>query len=358
MAKNKTQKSQNMVVFDKKYYDSIMREFGYDPIEFEKIDFSLRNLKRDDLQRRWLCHHDGNIFSSGLEKGNKSIVATGLGLSGVPHAGTMSQILRSITLQEAGVPVQMVLGDLDAYNGKMQPLKTVLELAERYKKFVSSLGFKQIHGSVLRSQFERPDVLRTSYLIGHFMEDRMFNKAEEDLHSFYSKRGKVDSQMSYRRKLSLNLMTADFIHLGLEDGYKNVLVMLGIDEHKYVEFGRENLRRIKEDGQFENLDMTMSAMYSPIIKGFYGYPKMSKSFPESAITADMRQSEIKERIIYGEGKYDKPENNVVYQMMASASFYCAKDIKSRYELCLSGGDSWNNAKKEYADVLVEVCSKW
>ena len=346
------------IIFDKEYYNSVMKEFGYNPLEFERINFSLGKLNRSDLQRRWLCHHDGEKFSRDLKKGEKVILTTGFGLSGVPHIGTISQILRSISLQGAGIPVQIVLGDLDAYNGKAKSLKETLELVGKYKKFISALGFKQNNGSVLRSQYNELDVLRTSYLIGHFMDDEMFADAEEDLHHFYHSHGKVDKDMSYRRKLSLNLMTADFIHLHLAKGYKNVMVMLGIDEHQYVMFGRETVKRIKLSNQFKGFDMTLSAMYSPLIKGFYNYPKMSKSFPESSITADMGIEEIRERIISGEGKYDKPENNVVYQMMASASFYSPKEIKEKYYLCLKGGVAWEKAKKDYAEILIGICSKW
>lgn len=134
--------------------------------------------------------------------------------------------------------------------------------------------------------------------------------------------------------------------------------MLGMDEHQYVRFGKEIVKRMKECKQFENFDMTLSAIYSPIIKGFFNYPKMSKSFPKSSISVNMKPQEIMNKIIYGEGKYDKPENNVVYQMMTSVSFYTAKEIKELYDLCLDGGQSWKNAKKEYAEVLIKICSKW
>jgi tryptophanyl-tRNA synthetase len=351
-------KRERRIIFDKKYYNSLMKEFGYNPLEFEKIDFSLGKLKRDDLQRMWLCHHDGNSFAEDLRDGKKVIVTTGFGLSGDPHVGTLSQIMRAIALQKAGPPVQIVLGDLDAYNGKAIPLQRTLELAKKYRKFILSLGFSTKKGSILRAQYNELEVLRTSYIIGHFMNGFMFDKAEEDLHSFYHRRGKVDKEMSYRRKLSLNLMTADFIHLSLKYDYKNVLVMLGIDEHQYVRFGREVIARMKKSKQFKNFNMTLSAIYSPMIKGFYNYPKMSKSFPKSSINVNMEPDEIRNKIMYGEGKYDKPENNVVYQMMASVSYYTPKELKKLYSLCLNKSSEWETAKRDYAEMLIKICKKW
>ncbi|MHA1873837.1 MAG: hypothetical protein ACTSVB_06970 [Candidatus Heimdallarchaeaceae archaeon] len=346
------------VVFNQEYYENVMNEFGYDPIKFGKINFSLGDLSEEDLQRRWLCHHDGDIFASDFSDGEPVIVITGFGLSGTPHAGTLSQILRSITLQKAGIPVHMVLGDLDAYNGKAKPLSETLELAERYRELVQNLGFDPNPPSILRSQYDALDVLRTAYLIGHYMEDEMFSRAEEDLHEMYSKNGKVDADMSYRRKLSLNLMTADFIHLHTEKGFKSVLVMLGIDEHQYVQFGREVVERMKQNRNIKGFDMVLAGMYSPMIKGFYDFPKMSKSFPQSGITVDMSPDEIRKRILEGEGHYDKPENNVVYQMMAATSNLSSAQLKKNYEACLEGGNQWDKAKREYIDMLVDICAKW
>ena len=348
---------EKIVKFDKEYYNSLMKEYSYDPLEFERINFYLGKFSKDDLQRKWLCHHGGDKFAKNFNK-KKSIVTTGLGLTGIPHIGTLSQILRAISLQKTGIPVQMVLGDLDAYNHKAKPLKQALELADRYKKFILKLGFNPNPPSILRSQYDELDVLRTSYLIGHFMDDEMFSKTDEDLHSFYSNRGKIDKEMTYRRKLSLNLMIADFIDLYLRQGFDNILVMLGVDEHKYVRFGKETIKRIRLSNQFKKFNMNLSALYSPIIKGFYNYPKMSKSFPNSGITVNMKKSEIKERIINGEGDYDKPENNVVYQMMVAVSYYTPMELEERYYWCLNKTKEWEQAKKDYVEVLFKICSLW
>ncbi len=348
---------EKIIKFDKEYYNSLMKEYGYDPLEFERINFSLGKFSKEDLQRKWLCHQGCDKFARNLNK-KKSIVTTGLGLTGVPHIGTLSQILRAVSMQKAGIPVQMVLGDLDAYNHKSKPLKDALKLSKKYKKFILKLGFNPNSPSILRSQYDELNVLRTSYLIGHFMDEEMFSQTDEDLHNFYSKRGKIDKEMTYRRKLSLNLMIADFIDLYLKQGFNNVLVMLGVDEHKYVRFGKETIRRITLSKQFKKFRINLSALYSPIIKGFYNYPKMSKSFPDSGITVDMKKSEIKKRIMNGEGDYDKPENNVVYQMMVSASYYTPKELEERYNWCLNRTKKWQRAKEDYVEMLFNICSLW
>jgi tryptophanyl-tRNA synthetase len=189
------------------------------------------------------------------------------------------------------------------------------------------------------------------------MDEKMFQDTEEDLHEFYHKCGKVDLDMSYRRKLSLNLMIADFIDLNLSGGYKNIMVMLGIDEHKYVRFGQKTIENMCRDPNLKHFDMTLSAMYSPLNRGFNGYPKMSKSFPDSSLRVDMASEDIISRILH-EPPSDIPENDIVYQLMASASYYSPKELKQKYLAFLKGGKSWMDAKINYAQMLANICSKW
>jgi tryptophanyl-tRNA synthetase len=344
--------------FDQQYYDRLMKEFGYSPLEFESISYSLKNLTKEDLQKQWLCHMNGKNFADASNIGKRVIATTGFGLSGVPHMGTLSQILRSLRLQKAGIPVQIVLGDLDAHNGKNTSLERTRELSESYRKFILNLGFKDDPPSRLRSQFDSLTTLRASYLIGHYMDDEMFNQAEEDLHEFYVKEGKVDSLMTYRRKLSLNLMIADFFELILDDGFEAVMVILGIDEHKYVRFGRQIFEKMSTENPGMFMGKSYSAMYSGIIRGFHGYPKMSKSFLDSGITVDMSSNDIARLIESGEAITEFPETNVVYQMIAAVSLYDNNRINEAYIECGKQSVRWKKIKCEYAIHLSQICQRW
>lgn len=347
------------IQFNADYYYDIMSKFGYNPLEFERIDFRLGDWSKEDLQRQWLCHVRGRLFADGYDRKERVIATTGFGLSGIPHMGTISQILRAIRLQQNKIPVQIVLGDLDAYNGKATKLGFSRDLAKRYKDFILKLGFNDTKPNVLRDQYDSLKVLRLAYLLGHFMDDKMFMLAEEDLHKFYSNRGKVDSTMTYRRRLSLNLMIADFLELYVEKKFHHVIVFLGIDEHQYIKFGVDAISKACQDGDWlEQKNISISSLYSSIIRGFYGYPKMSKSFPESAITVDMPFHKILERIMDGEGDIVIPEENVVYQMISSASLYSADEIAEAYSACLKQSPDWKNIKRKYADHLDKICAQW
>lgn len=346
------------VSFDSQYYDAVMREFGYSPLEFEHIGFALGSLTKEDLQCQWLCHMNGKSFAEAHQTGKNVIATTGFGLSGVPHMGTLSQILRTIRLQQAGIPVQIVLGDLDAYNGKNIPLERTQELAERYRTYVLNLGFNASSPNILRPQYAALATLRMSYLIGRYMNDEMFSRAEEDLHGFYSAQGKVDPVMSYRRRLSLNLMIADFLELLAHDGFDAILVFLGIDEHRYVDFGRQTLEQAANEHPAWFRGKHYAALYSGIIRGFHGYPKMSKSFPQSGITVDMSAEEISGLIEYGEEPTQFPETNVVYQMISSVSLYDNAQIEEAYKECRKQSGRWSMIKRDYAVHLYQLCQKW
>lgn len=346
------------VLFDQQYYSAIMKAFGYSPLEFEHISFSLGQLTKEDLRRMWLCHVGGNAFSEAHQAGKRAIVTTGFGLSGIPHMGTLSQILRAIRLQKAGLPVQIVLGDLDAYNGKNTSISHARKLASQYKRFIAALGFDVKTPNVLRDQHESLSTLREAYLVGHYMDDEMFQRAEEDLHGYYSDRGKVDPNMSYRRKLSLNLMIADFLELLEHDGFDAVMVMLGIDEHQYVNFGQETVRRILAEHPERFEGKVFSAIYSGIIRGFHGYPKMSKSFPHSGITVDMTATEIADLINNAEVATEYPETNVVYQLISSVSAYETEFIAECHRECQLQSARWRAIKNDYALHLTQLCQHW
>ena len=347
------------IKFDDRHYHQIMKKFNYEPSRFSRINFALRSVSEEDLQRRWLCHHDADIASERLANGRKTVVSTGIGISGEPHIGTISQIMRLAYLQKAGIDTNFVLGDLDAYNGKNKDLAYVNELTGKYFEFMDNLGVRNQKGSIIREQQHELPVLRTMYLIGKFADEKMFHDAEEELHGFYARGGKVDMTMSYRRRLSLNLMSADFIHLLVENKYDSVIITLGVDEHQYVLFARNVLDKMKES-EFCSVcsEKLIAGLYSPLIAGFYGYPKMSKSFPDSSITVLTPDDKIAESIRNGESRQGFPENNVVYQMMAAVGDYLPSELKDIYNACLEHGQAWNAAKEGFIVRILAIKSRW
>jgi len=356
--------SDKLPAFNGDYYKLVLEEGGYENMrdEVKPINFNLNGLTPQDLSMLWFCHYDADKFADIANASREKImVITGIGLSGVPHLGTLSQMLKAIKLQKYGnLPVKFVLGDLDAFNGKATPMEKAREIGVQTKKFMQEMGFDDSGDNELSDQYEELEILRTMYLVSHFMDDQDFDRAEEDLHGFYASQGKVDSGMTFRRKLSLSLMVAGWYHQQLEKGREHLLITLGIDEHRYVKFAQSVLARIKAHPDFGRKmgDASISAMYSTLIRGFNGYPKMSKSFPGSGITLDMQRKEIVELIMKGEGSYESPENSVVFQCIANASLYCPDEITRAYVACQNGGADWVKTKHEYSEHLADIVDIW
>lgn len=345
-----TEPPRRPVAFSEAYYRKVMQEYGYDAFELERFDFSLGGSNADELNLRWLCHHRGQEFLAAST--DSRIVTTGFGMSGIPHMGTVGQILGMVRFQRAGEHCQIVLGDLDAHNGKGRSLAATRELADRFGEFCRQLGFDSTAG-VLRCQFDDVDCLRNLYLLGHYADDSDFERAEEDNHEYYAGLGAVDRQMTFRRKISLALMASDFLTLGQR--HDAVLVLLGIDEHKYVRFAGEITRRLDSNttlsGQF-----TLASIYSRLTAGFSGHPKMSKSIPGSAISVDSTPDEIRERVMTDHERM--PERSPSFQLMTQLFQHPYADSAALARACTEASTAWRSAQTDLADYLISIIELW
>lgn len=337
-------------LFSQKYFKELIESYGYDIFDFERINFTLGILSVRELDRRFLCHHQGDVFAKNLLAKKKSIVTTGFGLSGIPHLGTISAILKIVDLQRGGISTQIVLGDLDAYNARNQPLESVRERVGIYKQFICSLGYQEKVG-IIRDQFNALEVLRTAFIVCKYLDDKDFLEAEEDLASLYKKEG-VYLQFSFPMKLALLLMVADFLNLILNDGYENVLVSLGIEEHKYVLLARKVVDRM-------GLNAQLSALYGKLIPGLNGYPKMSKSIKGSGITVETSDEEVETNIRLNATCSTIPEENPVFKMMAQASLWSTAELDvAAYALSSNDSYKWNTFCEEYIEQLKRILRCW
>src|SRR5690606_27042600 len=116
---------------------------------------------------------------------------------------------------------------------------------------------------------------------------------EEDTHDYYAQRGLVDATMTFRRRLSLSLMAADFITLGQD--FDAILVVLGVDEHKYVRFAADVATRFDTDTSLRG-SFTLASAYTRMNTGFNGHPKFAKSIPGSSIHVQTPDDQIRDLV--------------------------------------------------------------
>jgi tryptophanyl-tRNA synthetase len=332
--------------FDAEYYKTVIERFGYDALEFAPVDFAIGSLDAELAQRRWLCHHDGHVFVAASAGGHPCIVTTGFGLSGTPHMGTLSQMLSAILLQRAGVSVQIVLGDLDAYNARGQSLAAVTEREAKYRQFLLKLGFDPVLG-ILRNQRESLNVLEMAYLAARYISDSDFLATEEDLSDYYIQHGAYLG-ITFPVKLAILLMIADFV--ALHKQHLAVLVMLGIDEHRYVRLARSVAAAMTH--------RTVSGLYSRLQRGLRGHPKMSKSLSGSAISVNMSADDIRNAVMSEPDDCRAPMDSPIVQMMCGTGNYDACEIDRIIQHRAFGGVEWLRDKRDYIERLVAMCALW
>ena len=337
------------VLFSEAYYRSVLAEFGYTPFDLRQFDFTVAGLDPDTLNARYLCHHEGGSYPRAAP--GRRVVTTGFGMSGPPHLATVSHILKMIEFQRGGEKCQLVFGDLDAYNGKARPYDYVTDLAERFREFSVRLGFDAAAG-IARPQAGHLPAQEAMYLLGRYVRQSDFDAAEEDNHAYYAARGLVDESMTFRRALSLSLMAADFLALGQE--HDAVLVMLGLDEHRYVRFAQQARERLDGDAPLRS-DFTLSACYTRMVRGFGGHPKFSKSIPGSAIDVTTPAAEV-HRLLAAEPPV--PEESATYQLMCQMPWYDVAALVDLHAHCREGGRAWRADVARFADRVVDLIAQW
>jgi tryptophanyl-tRNA synthetase len=337
------------VPFSESFYRRLLAEFGYTPFDFQRFGFSFAGLDAATLNTRYLCHHRAEEFQCAPRE--RRVVTTGFGMSGVPHLATVSHILKMVELQQGGERCQIVLGDLDAYNGKNRPYSDVSRLAEQFRRFTVDLGFNPATG-VLRRQEHHLPALDTMYLLGHHLSQADFDAAEEDNHGYYAERGVVDPAMTFRRALSLSLMAADFFALGQD--HDAVLVMLGVDEHRYVRFAQQARRRLEPSGPLRS-DFRLAAAYTRLVRGFGGHPKFSKSLPGSAIDVLTPPDAVRQLLA---AEPAVPEESATFQLMCQLPRYDAAVLADLDGYCRRSDPAWRRAVREFTDYVLDLSGRW
>ncbi|MGW1777464.1 hypothetical protein [Streptomyces sp. NPDC002104] len=334
--------------FDTAYYENVIDQHRYERLGLGAIDFALAGMSPDDLRTKWVCHTGAREFAEAVTSGEPAIVTTGVGLGGPPHAGTVFQLLRAIKLQQQGLDVQIVLGDLDSYNARRTPLDVVRRIADQYEEFVRRLGFDDQRG-VLRRQEGHTDVLATAFLLSRHLDDADFQWAEEDLSGLYRSHGVFD-HLSYGMKQATLLMAADFVHL-LSEG-RHVLVSLGVDEHKYVALARRGAERWGLPAH------RLSGIYTKMIPGLGGLPKMSKSIPGSGIDASMYVEDIRALLSADTDTAPEDDGTALLQMYACLPEVDGLAYDRAATLRRSGAPEWQALREELVERVITIFSLW
>ena len=334
------------------HYAATREEFDYD-----RADVDIGPLRGSLVDRAFSATTDADALRCADEQ--ETLFVASAGLTGTPHVGTVAQMFAVKRLHEAGFDTEFLIADYEKYAGSGRDLAVVRDLAEDYATFLDRIGYE---GDV-RTQYDATGVMHTAFRLAPWFEsesglefdveptewvEAVREAYDEDQIQHDDASGSTD----FARRLTGLLCLADFVHPTLADGYDQTVFVLGVDEHALVLANEHYLAETPFDAAFEGL-------FTRMVAGLDGYPKMSKTIPGSAIKMDMAPERVEELVretAAGDGS--TPEESVVYQMMCLVSEYDGDRLADLEAACREGGEAWDAACEEYASYLADLAAKW
>lgn len=331
------------------YYQKINKQYGYS----NKWNFDFGPLKpiKQYLINSSVSAFNFKKFCKNLTLGKRSLVTNGFGLTAKPHIGSLIEILKMVRINNLGINTQIVLGDIDAYNFRNADLDKILHLLDSWRKFILRLGYNLKNG-IIRSQYKARDVMLTHLLISQQIKDEDFIDMEEDTAFLYKQRG-IYNGLNYPQKVSINLMIADFLDPGLNKGIKNILVLSGFEEHKYLFFADKVKKKI-------GLNLNLSGLFGKMIKGKNNFPRMCKSIPETAIYVDSDEKVFKEYIFFNckNNKLQKSWEENIFNLYISLIILSLEETNELKQVMLKDKRKWLVCKERLLDFLKNISLLW
>lgn len=270
------------------HYRHVRERRGYDPVTDPVL-----GLQGRFCRRRFAFTTDGAALAA--VQPADTLVSTGISMTGPPHAGTLAQLRTALACQRAGVDVQLVLADLVVWSTRDTHLSSVRHLAEQYRRYAIARGFDERFGRI-QIQSETPAVLETALRVARDYDPATrsapFERRtafERTLEAAYADVGHSNSGTAFAEGLVRLLLIADTLHPLRTGGAETVVLVLGADNVGLA-------RTINAAREAAGFDGAVIGLYTRLVPGLAGVPKMSKSIPRSNLTLGMAANRLRERV--------------------------------------------------------------
>lgn len=335
------------------HYEALREAFDYD-----RPAVDVGDLDSGVVERAFAATTDENALRETDDR--ETLFVASAGLSGTPHVGTVAQMFAVKRLHEAGFDTEFLLADYEKYAAGGRDLGVVRDLADDYRAFLDGIGYE---GRV-RTQYDATDVMQTAFRLAPHVdpddapefdvEPTQWVEALQDAYE-HDRDGPDDEAQTtgFGGDVASLLCLADFAHPTLADGYDQTVFVLGVDEHALVLANRHYLADSPIDAAFEGL-------FTRMVPGLDGYPKMAKTIPGSGITMDQGPEEVR-RLVRKAAAEDgdvPPEASTVYAMQCLVSEHDAAELADLAAACREGGEAWDAAVDAYADYLADLSRAW
>ena len=329
------------------FVQNIILKEGYSPINKSVAIGSVSDF--NFLKNKFSCHYNLDKFNNDVSKSKQHFV-TGFGPTNAPTGGTLSMILRAIFFErETGIDSTIIISNLGAFNSRNIVLDKIGYLTERFIKFIRSLGFK----GELRTH-NNFNLLVASSLTSKVLTVKDFLENEEATTNLYKKLGIQGKD--FPTFVDANFTVADILLPCILEEKERILVFVGIEEYYFPKLANLVIQRFNKDyqKQFVPENALVTAVFGHLIGGLNGFPKMSKSIPESSVNLDDSADELEQKIIECNPKDEK----IILQMVNLVSDWDLEKINRANTAFENKTKDWLKFKKDYLEYFIGLKTAW
>lgn len=288
-----------------------------------------------------------------LDKTSTKII-TGFGPTNAPTAGTLSVMFGVYRLhQKLNLPLTVIVSDLGAWNSRNLPWELLESTTQKMLSFLHKI-YDDTSMITIRTHLDKDNLVRTGKIARFLtLEDMM--KYKESLQELYKQHNLLGSDVGM---IVDTLYTVADVLEPAEQGYENILMVSGFEEGYFVDLSKIVIdAQRKSDEITLNMDCEIGALFFEVIRGFGGYPKMSKSIPDSAANLNQSSAEIQQKLLSD----DTEDQATIHACMKLASRWDHQQIAGAtlaYNKRESDPQAWNTYKKEYLDEFLDLKRLW
>jgi len=331
---------------DRDFVQNIILKEGYSPINKSVaigtiFDFCF-------LKSKFSCHYNLDKFNEVPKR--KQHFVTGFGPTNAPTGGTLSMILRAIFFErETGIDSTIIISNLGAFNSRNIALDKIGYLTERFIKFIRSVGFK----GELRTH-NNFNLLVASSLTSKVLTAKDFLENEEATTDLYTKLGIQGKD--FPTFVDANFTVADILLPCVLEKKERILVFVGIEEYYFPKLANLVIQRFNKNykKQFVPENALVAATFGHLIEGLNGFPKMSKSIPESSINLDDSVEKLEQKIL----ECDPKDEKIILQMINLVSDWNLKKINKANAAFQNKSKDWPKFKRDYFKYFIGLKDAW
>jgi len=331
---------------DRGFVQNVILKEGFSPIDKPVAigpisDFNI-------LKSRFSCHYNLCKFND-VPKQKQQFV-TGFGPTNAPIGGTLSIILRAIFFErETGIDSTIIISNLGAFNSRNIELKKLDYLTDRFIGFIRLLGFK----GCLRAHNDF-NLLVASSLTSKVLTIKDFMENEEVTVNLYKKMGIQGKD--FPTFIDANFTVADILLPCILEKKERILVFVGIEEYYFPKLANIVIQRFNKyyPQEFIPKNALVSAAFSHLINGLNGFPKMSKSIPESSINLDDSSKELEGKIL----RCKPADEQIIFEMINLVSDWDIEVVNRAKVAFEEMSSDWFRFKKEYLQYFLVLKEIW